>query len=86
MFTTVKLQEGYDREQVDTVRDKITQTLRARESGTWVGGPYGMLTSTDLRQVGFQRTMFHTGYEPSEVNAFLDDVARTLAGYEAQSA
>lgn len=86
VFTTVKLQEGYDREQVDTVRDKITQTLRAREAGTWVGGPYGMLTSTDVRQLGFQRTMFHTGYEPNEVNAFLDDVARTLAGYEAQQA
>ncbi|WP_194949149.1 DivIVA domain-containing protein [Actinomyces trachealis] len=84
-FTTVKLQEGYDREQVDTVRDKIALALRAREAGTWVGGPFGMLTSTDVRKLGFQRTMFHTGYDPNEVNAFLDDVARTLAEYETRS-
>lgn len=85
VFTTVKMREGYDRDQVDVLRDKITATLRAREDGTWAGGPYGMLTSTDVRKIGFQRTMFQTGYAPNEVDAFLDDVARTLAAYESGS-
>ncbi len=82
VFTTVNMREGYDRDQVDVLRDKITATLHARENGTWVGGPYGMLTSTDVRKIGFQRTMFQTGYAPHEVDAFLDDVARSLAAYE----
>ena len=74
-FRAVKLEHGYDQDEVDDFLDRVMHTLRARETGTTPSSP---VTAQDVADVRFQATRFREGYAMTEVDDLLDRVATTL--------
>jgi DivIVA domain-containing protein len=80
-FTTVRLREGYDENEVDDFLDKIESELLDHERGLPPG-----LTSVTPEQVRTQQFVVTTpgmseGYDEEEVDAFLDEIELTLRRY-----
>jgi DivIVA domain-containing protein len=73
------LTTGYNEDQVDAFLDRAEHTLEALAQGR--RAPDG-LTATEVERVRFATTRARPGYDPSQVDAFLDVLAEELRRHE----
>ncbi|WP_438939607.1 caspase, EACC1-associated type [Catenulispora pinisilvae] len=78
-FTTVRLREGYDEDEVDALLDSIEEALRAWESGKL---PTNQVTLQQVHYTQFTTVRLREGYDEEEVDALLDRVEEALIYYE----
>lgn len=71
-FTTVRLSEGYDENEVDAFLDQVALALSVREAGTQ------RMTVEDVRNAQFATTRLREGYDMDEVDNFLDQIELEL--------
>lgn len=79
-FATTRLHEGYAIAEVDAFVDSVRKAMQK-----WEQGLAGGLVAEDVMLARFTPIKFFKAYNEIQVDDFLDDVAVTLASYEAGS-
>lgn len=69
-FSTTRLREGYDQDEVDAFLEEIRETF--------LGIRKPFLTSDDVRNKQFSATLLRPGYDRDEVDAYLNEVELRL--------
>lgn len=77
-FSTTRLHEGYAIAEVDAFVDSVRKAMQK-----WESGHTGGLVAEDVMLARFTPIKFFKAYDEIQVDDFLDDVAVTLAAYEA---
>lgn len=83
VFKVTQLKEGYDMKTIDSLLDKITESLRAYETGH---PEFATIRAAYLDVVDIPTARFTPVYNAGQVDDFLDRAKRTLADYEARAA
>lgn len=83
VFKVTQLKEGYDMKTIDSLLDKITESLRAYETGH---PEFATIRAAYLDVVDIPTARFTPVYNAGQVDDFLDRAKRTLADYEAGAA
>lgn len=83
VFKVTQLKEGYDMKTIDSLLDKITESLRAYETGH---PEFATIQAAYLDVVDIPTARFTPVYNAGQVDDFLDRAKRTLADYEAGAA
>lgn len=83
VFKVTQLKEGYDMKTIDSLLDKITESLRAYETGH---PEFATIRAEYLDVVDIPTARFTPVYNAGQVDDFLDRAKRTLADYEARAA
>lgn len=83
VFKVTQLKEGYDMKTIDSLLDKITESLRAYETGH---PEFATIHAAYLDVVDIPTARFTPVYNAGQVDDFLDRAKRTLADYEARAA
>lgn len=71
-FSTIRLGEGYDRDQVDAFVARVLATMRGLAADP--------VSTADVLAVRFSPTRVSLGYDIGEVDAWLDRAAAALGG------
>ncbi|WP_046470447.1 DivIVA domain-containing protein [Allosalinactinospora lopnorensis] len=74
-FRTVRLQTGYNEQDVDALLDRVEATIAALQGGPL---PDQLITAEEVMASRFRSTKLATGYHEDDVDEFLDDVAADL--------
>lgn len=83
VFKVTQLKEGYDMKTIDSLLDKIAESLRAYETGH---PEFATIRAAYLDVVDIPTARFTPVYNAGQVDDFLDRAKRTLADYEARTA
>lgn len=83
VFKVTQLKEGYDMKTIDSLLDKIAESLSAYETGH---PEFATIRAAYLDVVDIPTARFTPVYNAGQVDDFLDRAKRTLAEYEARAA
>lgn len=83
VFKVTQLKEGYDMKTIDSLLDKIAESLSAYETGH---PEFATIRAAYLDAVDIPTARFTPVYNAGQVDDFLDRAKRTLAEYEARAA
>ena len=85
-FRSTKYSVGYDQQEVDQFLDRVVDTLSHYEAGATPAAELGAshVSASKIAEVQFAPTRYRQGYDPQDVDQFLDRLAVAFQRYEAE--